>query len=947
MNSSVTSLSVGSPPQPGTHAPLPPVFRTLTSILGFAFSAALAAAQTPSAATPTPESDEGEDDVVVLSPFNVTAEDDKGYVATNTLAGSRLRTPLADTPAAISEFTTEFLQDIAADDVLSALDYSIGFTEDNTSTNGNPQQFNDINVASRGVPRSGSARSVSRNYFIWFLNGDNYNTERLSFSRGPNSILFGLGDPGGMINTSTKTARFKTFGEVNLKFDDNGTWRTHWDHNQKITDTFALRVNILAEERDTWREVEYYEQSREHLAATWRIFPKTTLRGEYERGDIDQVRARPWSARDKFSGWVAAGSNPYNRATSGNTYPAGVVSINNNPYLIFDSSSNSFMNWQRFGRGAFGPGGGPNKIQDPSIVPWEAVISGPASTSDFDFDTFSIYLEQEFTKDLHLELAYNEQSDERDVRQSMLHSDIAIFVDPNVTLPGGATNPNFGRFYIDGQAQQNVSERDVENLRASLTYQWDSKNPWIGRHRFLAMVADETVTTDSQRLKEVNLTPLTPANPSFNDSRNQIRRRTYLDFNGGARYFDQNAWEPQAPATINSNGVSGTVTPGFVRDRWRPDKTQNFGYLLAGQSNFLNEGRLAFTYGWRHDELDQQGFEETIDPVTGEAVAGALGEVEAFEGDTYTYGAVFHLTKWIGLSANFSENFSPQTALNVYDENIGNVKGDGEDYGIKLSLLDGRMSGYAGYFKTTSSNRGRIGSAFNYVAPINNIWEAIDGISGPNEVTQGLQDVEEFESDGYELELVGKITDSISLQANFSEINAVLGEVNPILRRYVAENRALWQSNASRIVPSNGETVADQLADLDNLIANDERQSGQEQENNRRYNFNFFGKYEVTSGSLRGLTFGGGAKYRGKNVLGFYASDGSTIYGDAYWLAELLVSYRRKIFNDRVGMSLQLNVSNLFDRDDLVFTEANSDGTISDYVFQTPRTFAFSARFAY
>ena len=32
---------------------------------------------------------------------------------------------------------------------------------------------------------------TARNYFVWSVNGDSYNLERLDFSRGPNNILFG------------------------------------------------------------------------------------------------------------------------------------------------------------------------------------------------------------------------------------------------------------------------------------------------------------------------------------------------------------------------------------------------------------------------------------------------------------------------------------------------------------------------------------------------------------------------------------------------------------------------------------------------------------------------------------------------------------------------------------------------------------------------------------
>ena len=56
-------------------------------------------------------------EIVELSPFTVNAATDKGYRAENTLAGSRLNTSLRDTPASLTVFTKEFLDDIGLHDI--------------------------------------------------------------------------------------------------------------------------------------------------------------------------------------------------------------------------------------------------------------------------------------------------------------------------------------------------------------------------------------------------------------------------------------------------------------------------------------------------------------------------------------------------------------------------------------------------------------------------------------------------------------------------------------------------------------------------------------------------------------------------------------------------------------------------------------------------------------
>src|SRR5665213_755821 len=55
-----------------------------------------------------------DDEAIVLSPFEVTARKDTGYQATETLAGTRIRTDLKDVASSIQVVTKEFMQDVGA-----------------------------------------------------------------------------------------------------------------------------------------------------------------------------------------------------------------------------------------------------------------------------------------------------------------------------------------------------------------------------------------------------------------------------------------------------------------------------------------------------------------------------------------------------------------------------------------------------------------------------------------------------------------------------------------------------------------------------------------------------------------------------------------------------------------------------------------------------------------
>jgi outer membrane receptor protein involved in Fe transport len=158
------------------------------------------APQSPSIAPPNGE-------VVELAPFQVSTDKDVGYVASSSLAGSRLNSQLRDSPASISVMTAEFIADLGATDLEDALLYANNvqknFSDEVSGVaNGNSAVEFFANYRIRGIKAN-----TARDYYAWSMPTDLYNVERVDQARGPNAILFGIGSAGGIINTSTKKAR--------------------------------------------------------------------------------------------------------------------------------------------------------------------------------------------------------------------------------------------------------------------------------------------------------------------------------------------------------------------------------------------------------------------------------------------------------------------------------------------------------------------------------------------------------------------------------------------------------------------------------------------------------------------------------------------------------------------------------------------------------------------
>ena len=249
-----------------------------------AFLIAGASAQT---AAPVPENPNAEDEVVVLSPFEVTAESSTGYVATQTLAGSRINTQLKDVGSAISVVTSEFLKDTGATDSKTLLQYTtsteVASIQGNFTKASSGNQMEEANFTSPNTNtrvRGLTSADNTRGFFMTDIPWDAYNVDRVDMQRGPNSILFGMGSPAGIINTTTKTAQFRNFGELELRYGSNGANRVGFDYNHALLeDELALRVNLVRND-EKYKQKPAYSLDR-RIFVTGRYEPMFLSRGDH------------------------------------------------------------------------------------------------------------------------------------------------------------------------------------------------------------------------------------------------------------------------------------------------------------------------------------------------------------------------------------------------------------------------------------------------------------------------------------------------------------------------------------------------------------------------------------------------------------------------------------------------------------------------------------------
>ncbi len=284
--------------------------RVLLTFVLIAPAVAKAQSTAPSTAKPAQE------EAIVLSPFVVDSSSDQGYRASSSTSGSRLKTDLKDIAASVSVLTNDFLDDLGATDIASALALIAGAetdqTTDPTSIGLNQGylggDFGDVNTRSGEVRVRGLGRaSTAANYVPVIASTDRYNIERAEFLRGANSILFGLSEPAGLISYSTKVANLrKDITRVETKVDNFGTHRGVLDLSRTlIRDRLAIRGVGLYNDKRYRVDSAYWRDKRLFLTATYRPFKDTTVRGFVEHTDTGGRRPNYRTSQDNVSGWLS------------------------------------------------------------------------------------------------------------------------------------------------------------------------------------------------------------------------------------------------------------------------------------------------------------------------------------------------------------------------------------------------------------------------------------------------------------------------------------------------------------------------------------------------------------------------------------------------------------------------------------------------------------------
>lgn len=621
----------------------------------------LAALSTFGMASIYAQSDALDDEIIELSPFEVDASNDKGYRATNTISGTRLSTPIKDIPMPIEVLTEEFLEDTGSNDLREALRYSSGillesqndFDSPGGEASQTPGKVNNPSGLSGSVYRTSfkirgfQTDSVLRDGFRRRHATDSINVSRVEVVRGPASLLYGVGNFGGVVNYLVKQPSTEYSGSVSLAVGSDDFIRTTFDVTNKLNEagTIAYRISGAFQEAGSFTD---FDDEQHYFIApiiSFRPSDRTEILIDTEFGS---------QKRDGI-GWKS-----------------------------LRSVDSNFVNWDGGEAGGFLEVNG----KDPKTFRW----SGPDTYNHNESSNLQIKLTQKLTDKLYFMAGVNrskfdyEQLDNLASLENSTRRDYAPdwaigqvdFEAISPLVKNVTTGPSDA--YIAYQWELKNEYNTTDQIRAELNYSFDlfqENDSW------LAIKSDILVGyTDTSEERAFNsfATPGDTANfHNPNDS-------SYLryGYQGDGVTEDVLMREQRNERFVTDNSaIYGVVQGNLFKDRVslilgsRRDTTSNSTWQLSPQ--YRADGSV----GGSEDPISNSSL-ETKDT-------------------TYQWGVSVKVNDALSVYAMNSEGVQPN--FNGYvDFNgvpITAALAKNEEWGIKFDLFKGKLSGTFSVFEIT------------------------------------------------------------------------------------------------------------------------------------------------------------------------------------------------------------------------------------------------------
>lgn len=259
---------------------------------------------------------------MLLSPFDVNASKDKGYWVANSTSGTMLNTAIQDLPLPIQVLDSQFITDIGATNLKSALQYTsaIQLVDWNTlgvgissfsnepgklnNPEGNTANASQVTVKFRGFETT----SVLRDGFARGNSADEVNIDRVELVGGPEALLYGVSNFGGVINYFVKQPQDKPSSEYSVSFGSYDFVRGTLDVTGPIVKGLDFRLTAALESSGSWTDFAKQRHFFISPVLQWKPTSRTKVTLDWEYG-YQNRRGIGWQDLRAAPGYINESTN--------------------------------------------------------------------------------------------------------------------------------------------------------------------------------------------------------------------------------------------------------------------------------------------------------------------------------------------------------------------------------------------------------------------------------------------------------------------------------------------------------------------------------------------------------------------------------------------------------------------------------------------------------------
>jgi outer membrane receptor protein involved in Fe transport len=705
-------------------------------------AAAAARATDPDAVRKQQQLDEA---AVLLSIFEVKTDAADTYDATNTNSVTGTNTPLNKTPLDAKVFNRQLMDELGVVDMTEML-WKLGGLGPAVINAG--EDVRGTLEGDRQDPKSMTMRGLQINNprRDGFLRSDttlldSFDIDRVEAIGGSNSLLFGSGDAGGVITSTSKRAYLNRRPTVTFSAtgDSEGTRRYTADA-QAGEKVFALRFNWVKSDVGTFRPGLNQQARGYHIAATFQPFKRLQIRGEFRSYSRDTIFAQAVTIRAPLTLLLPNGTRVDNQ---------------NSRYVV------AFPNASELTGGQF------------DLTKVDSAI-GPYHRDAYFNQLKSVVAEATLAEGLALQLRYGHDSR---VNDALRASNTTVYA------PGAA-----GNNYVDPVTNQVGTQWSMNQsiiatpfwtgargYRAALAYQKDL-GKW-GRHQSNLFHQDMWSWTNQQPWRFYEL-----------DGNGRIIQNLALINNAeSGRNVMPATWMRTFPAALiggNDWRFNKVTLPNGKTYQYAPQVYANAVPKTAGNPLGLSGGVNAATGNPSNTTYTMDDTRETsygaslfsewwrgkIDTMLGYRVEEATGyrnHLGLSRGpisyDSLTTGLVADTPiKDLRFTASYSTNakINFDTTRDIFNQTLPAGKGVSRDLGFKFDLFQRRISGNVNYYQSEAKNfTTTLGNRDDIDPP------GINGRNGGNAFTYSKK------SDGYNLTLTSRPLRMWEIRVNVATAN--------------------------------------------------------------------------------------------------------------------------------------------------------------------------------